>query len=109
MQVEPVLLAVSAGYPSAAVRHQVPVFDLAAVTVMRLSSELLAAAREGLGDEERAKRAEVAKNAVMSLALEWDNLITALHASDPGAAKSAAIPAAGGRAAPNGRTGSATT
>lgn len=108
MRVEPVLLAISAGYPSAAVRHQVAVFDGAASTVMEQSSGLLAAAREGLSGEERAKRAKAAKDAFMVLAAEWDKLITALHADDPGAGKSAAVPAPRGRAGRNGRTAATT-
>jgi hypothetical protein len=108
MGVEPVLLAVSAGYPSVAVRQQVPVFYAAASTVMKRASDLLAAALEGIDGEERAKRVEAAQDALVSLAIEWDKLITALHADEPGNRKPAAGPPARGRSARNGRTGTTT-
>lgn len=83
MQVEPMLMAVSAGYPSAAVRLQVPIFHLAAAKVIMAASELLAAARNARSDEERTQRAEDANSSLMSFAFEWDNLVAALHA-EPG-------------------------
>lgn len=91
MRVEPVLLAISAGYPSVAVRHQVAVFDATAVTLMRACSQLLVTAGEGLSREECAKHAEEATDALMSLAAEWDGLVTALHADEPDSMKPAAL------------------
>jgi len=90
MQVEPTLLAVSAGYPSVAVRRQVRVFHLAAITVMRAASELLAAARNDLGGEERAQRTEEAKASFVSFASEWDELVEALHVDPKGETSSQA-------------------
>lgn len=111
-KVEPVLLAISAGYPSAAVRHQVAAFDVAAAGLMRRASELLAAAREGLRNHERAERAQAAQDAVVSVAREWDKLIKALHAHERGRRKAVPVPVPRGRAAArkpkaarNGRTG----
>jgi hypothetical protein len=88
MQVESRLLAVSAGYPSAAVRRQVPGFQLAALTVMKAASELLTAARDDLGDEERVRRAEEVRASLMSLASAWDELVAALHAGAESATSS---------------------
>ncbi len=103
MRVDPVLIAVSAGYPSAAVRKQVAVFYAAALTVMQQSAGLLAAAREGLADEERAKRAESAKGALTSFASEWDSLVGSLHPADPGAPKPPPATEPHGRAVRSGR------
>jgi hypothetical protein len=88
MQVEPSLLAVSAGYPSDAVRRQIPVFHLAAITVMKAASELLAAARNDLGNEECAQRADEAKESLSSFAAEWERLVAALHVEPQTAASS---------------------
>jgi hypothetical protein len=80
MQVEARLLAVSAGYPSVAVRRQVPVFQMAALTVMNAASELLTAARANQGSEECTLRTDEAWTSLLSLASAWGALVAALHA-----------------------------
>jgi hypothetical protein len=91
MRVEPQLLAVSAGYPSNAVRRQILVFHMAAVAVMKASSDLVAAARKDLDDDERDELTEEARDLLLAFAAEWDQLVAALHAHPrdavPGLAK----------------------
>jgi hypothetical protein len=103
MRVEPALLAVSAGYPLAAVRAQITAFHVAVTNVMKQSRELLAAAREGLPNDERDSRAESAKDALTSLASEWDRLVSSLHPEDPGTPTPTPVAESPSRAARNGR------
>lgn len=79
---EPYLVAVSAGYASAAVRGQTSEFIKAASEAMRQTAVLFADSQALATDEAKAQRQEQATPAYEALQVAFDAVVSALHADD---------------------------